>query len=80
MGTSIKGVTSGKIHLGLRKSLGEFYEKTINFSLQNTLPYEMLTHGVPYEATRTYRSIKSEFERKRSEAIVLAHSLVLRGF
>jgi hypothetical protein len=80
METSIRGVTSGKGRLGLTKSLGAFYQKVIKTSLQNTLPSEMFTYGVPYEASRTYRTMKSEFECKRSQAMVEAHRQALRGF
>lgn len=80
MEMSIKGVTSGKVRLGLTKGLGAFYQKVIKLSLQNTLPSEMFTYGVPYEASRTYRAMKSEFECKRSEAMVEAYRQALRGF
>jgi hypothetical protein len=80
MGTSIKGVASGKGRLGLTKSVGAFYQKVIKISLQNTLPSEMFTYGVPYEASRTYRTMKSEFECKRSQAMLEAHRQALRGF
>ena len=80
METSIKGVASGKGHLGLTKSLKAFYQKVAKISPQDTLPSEMFTYGVPYEASRTYRVIKSEFECKRSQAMVEAHRQGLRGF
>jgi len=80
MEASIKGVTRGKIHLGLAKSLGAFYQSVIKVSLQNTLPSELFTYGVPYEASRTYRTMKSEFECQRSQAMVEAHRQTLRGF
>ena len=80
MEISIKRVTSGKGHLGLTKSLRAFYQKVIKVSLQNTLPSELFTYGVPYEASRTYRIMKSEFECKRSEAMVEAHRQALRGY
>jgi hypothetical protein len=48
--------------------------------LQNALPYEMFTQGLPYEATKTYRTMKSELEYKRSTAMVEAHHQALRGF
>ena len=80
METSIKGVTSGKGRLGLTKRFGAFYQKVIKISLQDTLPSEMFTYGVPYEASRTYRAMKSEFECKRSQAMVEAHRQALRGF
>ena len=80
METSIKGVTSGKGRLGLTKSLEAFYQRVVKISLQNTLPSEMFTYGVPYEASRTYRAMKIEFECKRSQAMVEAHRQALRGF
>ena len=80
METSIKEVTSGKGRLGLTKSLGAFYQKVIRISLQDTLPSEIFAYGVPYEVSRTYRTMKSEFECKRSQAMVEAHRQALRGF
>jgi hypothetical protein len=80
METSTKGVASGKGHLGLTKSLGGFFQKVVKISLQNTLPSEMFTYGIPYEAVKTYRTMKSEFECKRSQAMVEAHRQALRGF
>ena len=80
METTIKRVTSEKSHLGLTKSLGAVYQKVIKVSMQNTLPSELFTYGVPYEASRTYRNMKSEFECKRNQAMVEAHRQTLRGF
>jgi hypothetical protein len=80
METSTKGVMSGKGQSGLNKSLGAFYHRVTGISLQHALPYEMFTHGVPYEASRTYRTMKSEFESKRCAAMVEAHRQALRGF
>ena len=80
MEISIKGVSGGKAYLGLTKSLGAFYQRVVKVSLQNTLPSELFTHGVPYEASRTYRAMKNEFECKRSQAMVDAHRQALRGF
>jgi len=80
METSTKGVASGKGHLGLTKSLVAFYQKVAKIPSQDTLPFEMFTYGVPYEASRTYRIMKSEFECKRSRAMVEAHRQALRGF
>jgi hypothetical protein len=77
MKTSIKGVTSGKDHPGLTQRLGAFYKNVIRVPLQNNLPSELFTYGVPYEACRTYRTMKSEFECKRNEAIVEAHARAL---
>jgi hypothetical protein len=80
METSIKGVASAKGHLGLTKSLRAFYQKVAKISPQETLPSEMFTYGIPYEASRTYRVMKSDFECKRSQAMVEAHRQGLRGY
>ena len=79
MEESIKGTTSGKVHLGVTESLGAFYQRVIKISLQNTLPYEMLKYGLPYEASRTYRTMKIEFEHNRCEAMMNAHQARTRG-
>jgi len=80
METSIRGAASEKGHVGLTQSLRAFYQKVAKMPLQDTLPCEMFCYGVPYEASRTYRVTKSEFECKRSQAMVEAHRQGLRGF
>jgi hypothetical protein len=81
MEISSKSPTGGKVKSGMAKSLLQtFYRNVPIVSAQNALPREMLAHGVPYEATRTYAVMKSEFERKRSLAMVEAHRRCLLGF
>jgi hypothetical protein len=80
METSTKRVMSEKGHLGLTKSLGAFYQRVIKVSMQNALPSELFTYGVPYETSRTYRTMKSEFACRTSAAIMEAHRQTLRGF
>ena len=80
METSVKGVTSGKVQLGLTKNLAAFYQRVIKISSQNALPYEMFIHGIPYEASRTYRTMKTEFEYKRNQAMIEANRQAFRGF
>jgi hypothetical protein len=80
METSVKGVASARGHFGLTKSVRAFYQKVVKVALQDTLPSEMFTYGVPYEASRTYRVMKSEFECRRSQAMVEAYRQALRGF
>jgi len=79
METSMKGVTSGKVRLGLTKTVGAFYHRVVNLPSQNALPAEIFACGVPYEVSRTYRTMKSEIELKRSTAMFEVNRQILRG-
>jgi hypothetical protein len=48
-------------------------------SPQNALPSEIFKYGVPYEASRTYRAMKAEFERKKCMVAVEAYHQMLRS-
>jgi len=72
MKRSIKGATS-VAHLGMTESLGTLWRRALTIFQQNTIPYEMVKYGLPYEASRTYRAMKIEFERNRYEAAVEAN-------
>ncbi len=78
--TSRKGMTCGKSQHQIMRSLEAFYPRVTEISLQTALPCEMFAHGIPYEASKTYRTMKSEFEHKRSVAMVDAQRQALRGF
>jgi hypothetical protein len=80
METSRKGITGGKSQHGIMRSLEAFHQRLTEMSLQTALPYEMFAHGTPYEVSKTYRLMKSEFEHKRSVAMVDAQRQALRGF
>ena len=80
MEASLKTITGGKSQHGIMKSLEAFYQRVTEMSLQTALPYEMFANGIPYEASKTYRTMKSELEHKRSLAMVDAQRQALRGF
>ena len=80
MDRSIKVVTSGKVHLGLSQGVGALRQVVAMMSVRHLLPSEMFTHGVPYEASRTYSAMKSEFECRRALAMVEVQRQALRGF
>ena len=80
MEASLKTITGGKSQRGIMKSLGAFYQRVTEISLQSALPCEMFANGTSYEASKTYRTMKSEFEHKRSVAMVDAQRQALRGF
>jgi hypothetical protein len=78
-----RGGLRARAQLGIAKNLEVVVRRVTAFRLdafRNSLPSEMFTCGVPYEASRTYRTMKSEFECKRSQAMVEAHRQGLRGF
>jgi hypothetical protein len=78
--TSRKAITCGKSQHGIMENLEAFYQRLKETSLRTALPYEMFAHGDPYKASKTYRTIKSEFDYKRSAALVDAQRQALRGF
>lgn len=78
--TSLRGLIGGKVKSGMIKGLGTFYQRVTIIGAQDALPRELLVHGIPYEATKTYRVMKSEFERKRTVAMIEAHRQSLLGF
>ena len=80
METSLRGLIGGKVRSGMTKSVEAFYRNVTTFSALNALPRDLLAHGVPYEATRTYRIMKCEFEHKRNLAMVEVHRQRLLGF
>ena len=79
METSFKGELGGKPQRGVLKSLGVVYQRVTGISLQNALPYEMFAGSLPYEASKTYRAMKTEFECRRSRALIDANRCLLRG-
>ena len=79
METSFKGELGGKAQRGALKSLGVVYQGLTRIYLRNALPYEMFACSLPYEASKTYRAMKTEFECRRSRALIDANSCLLRG-
>lgn len=79
MVTPFKGKLGGEIQHGVAKSLGVIYQRVAKISTKNALPYEMFAIGLPYEASKTYKAMKTEFECKRSRAVVDTSSFLLRG-
>jgi hypothetical protein len=78
-----RGSLRARVQFGIVKNVGAVVRRVTAFRLdafKNSLPFEMFTYGVPYEASRTYRIMKSEFECKRCAALVEAHRQGLRGF
>ncbi len=72
-----------RARLGIVKNLGAVFRRVAAFrpdDFQNCLPSEMFSYGVPYEASKTYRIMKTEFERERCVAVMEAHRQGLRGF
>jgi hypothetical protein len=80
MEKSIRVITSGKAHLGLSQKTGALSQIAIKLSMQHILPFEMFAHGVPYEASKTYDTLKSEFESRRAVALFEMQRQALRGF
>jgi hypothetical protein len=83
METKLMGGLRTKARLDIVKNLGAVFRRVGVFwpdDFQNCLPSEMFSYGVPYEASKTYRIMKTEFERERCVAIMEAHRQGLRGY
>lgn len=82
MGITYKGGLIAKAQLGLLKNLDTLARRV--FTLRMNMFREGIAIGMftakylPYEASQTYRTIKSEFEYQRSRALVEAHSQTYR--
>lgn len=70
METSAKNLTTPRAFSGLLKAFAALHLNRIKFPSPDTLPYQMLTYGIPYEVTRTYRNIRKEFEINKSLAAI----------
>ncbi len=80
MEKSIRNITTGKVSLGLSKNVGALSQLVTKLSMQRLLPFEMFEHGVPYEASRTYNTLRCEFESRRAVATFEAQRQALRGY
>jgi hypothetical protein len=77
MEITVRNVTIGKAMSGFLKTLAAL-RPTVMEPL-NDLPREMFKYGIPYEASRTYRTVKAEFEHNKSIAMIEAHRQAVRG-
>ena len=80
MEKSIKIMTTGKVDIGSSQKVGAFHQIAIKLSMQRILPFELFAHGVPFEASKTYNTLKNEFESRRAIAIFEVQRQALRGF
>jgi hypothetical protein len=51
---------------GLLKTIATLRLNMVKIPSPAALPHEMFMYGIPYEASRTYRSIRNEFENNKS--------------
>ncbi len=75
----MKIVSMGKASLEVSKNAGTFAHIAMWLSRQRILPFEMFSHGVPFEANRTYNAMRSEFECRRAIAQFEIQRQTLRG-
>ncbi len=80
MEKSIKTITGGKVSLGLSKNVGVISQLRTKLSMQHILPSELFAHGVPYEAAKTYSTLRSEFEARRAFALFEVQRQAFRGY
>ncbi len=79
MEKSIRSITMGRASLEISKNVGTFSQIAMWLSRQRILPFEMFSHGIPYEANRTYSAMRSEFECRRAMAQFEIQRQTLRG-
>ncbi len=72
METSMKKLAAPRGRHGFMKSIAKLRLTRIRMPSPESLPFEMFTYGIPYEASETYRNIRKEFEKNRSIAVVEA--------
>jgi len=70
METSVKNLSAPRALSCLLKAFVALRLNQIRIPSPNTLPYQMFTYGIPYEATHTYKNIRKEFETNKSVAII----------
>ncbi len=76
--TPAKYVATARAIRGLTKIITSFHLNSMKIQSPDALPLSMFTYGLPYEATETYRTIRSEFESNKSLAILEARSALSR--
>lgn len=78
-----KGGLRTRAQFGLVKNLGTIFRRVTAIRLDvfhEGIAAEMFrAEYLPYEASETYRAIKLEFERRRSEAQLDVQRLTFRG-
>jgi len=73
----------GKTHYGVIASLGVALKRVAEIrvpTLRESLSVDMFTSNyLPYEASRTYRTIMTEFDCRRAQTIVEVRRHSMRG-
>jgi hypothetical protein len=75
---SVKHLATARALSGFVKIVTSFRLNQIEIPSPDALPLTVFTYGVPYEATETYRTIRNEFERNKSLAILETRSALSR--
>lgn len=82
MGIKYKGGLRATAQFGLVKNLGTIFRRVTAIRLdvfrEGISAGMFVAECLPYEASETYRKIKTEFENRRSIAFVEARSLQVR--
>jgi hypothetical protein len=72
-----------RTYTGIVNELGTILRRVASIhseTFRNSIPVGMFAAGcLPYEAAKTYRTIMTEFDCKRSKALVEAQRQVFRG-
>jgi hypothetical protein len=66
MEISVRNVQTQRALDGLVKTIATLRQNMVKIPSRDALPYKMLMYGMPFKASRTYRTIRNEFENNKS--------------
>lgn len=78
MKISARNLSTSRTLNGLVKTIAALRLNLVKISSRDALPYEMFIHGMPYEASETYRTIRNDFENNKSLAAIETRQALCR--
>jgi hypothetical protein len=78
MKTSVRNLSTSRTLSGLVKTITTLRLSIAKIPSPDALPYEMFIHGMPYEASETYRTIRNEFDNNKSLAAIETRQALCR--
>jgi hypothetical protein len=78
MEISVRNPQARRAFSGLLKTIAALRLNVVRIPSPEDLPRQMFMHGIPYEASRTYRSIQNEFENNKSLAVIETRQALCR--
>jgi hypothetical protein len=78
MEISVRNVQTQRALDGLMKIIAALRLNMVKIPSRDALPYKMFMYGMPYEASRTFRTIRDEFENNKSSAAIETRQALCR--